>query len=168
MNTRRFASRLPKTLFASSVENIVSPIDNKMNDNDYVRNTDISDKEVIYFMRNGHLVKRNLLNPTLLSSILPTVKQLYEQNSITAWNHKVKVTFGKDAPDNLTVEECQQKLEGVDKADIPFMQLFNLWYSSEDIRNFVLSPVLGKVAAQLLGVDAVRIYQDSLFVKRNG
>ena len=52
----------------------------------------------------------------------------------------------------------------------PFLQTFNMW---RDPRNKELLPLffskgLGKIAADLLGVNAVRLYQDSMFVKRPG
>ena len=48
------------------------------------------------------------------------------------------------------------------------MQLFNIWRSSPAAYDIVHSPSLGKIAADLLGVDAVRIYQDAVFIKRAG
>jgi ectoine hydroxylase-related dioxygenase (phytanoyl-CoA dioxygenase family) len=48
------------------------------------------------------------------------------------------------------------------------MQLFNLWRQVSEVQAVALNPELGKFAADLLGVPSVRLYQDSLFVKRSG
>lgn len=49
--------------------------------------------------------------------------------------------------------------------DRAFLQLFNLWRSSEPFRDFTLSPVFAGVAARLMGVPAVRLYHDQALVK---
>jgi ectoine hydroxylase-related dioxygenase (phytanoyl-CoA dioxygenase family) len=96
--------------------------------------------------------------------------QLFDQNILTAWKHKLKINLGLETEETegLTVSECEKLLSDVDKEDIPFMQLFNMWYASDDVRSLALSTELGQVAAQLLGTKSVRLYQDALFVKRSG
>jgi hypothetical protein len=117
--------------------------------------TVLSDKEKLRFMRDGHLLKRGLINPGLITdTVAPSLMQLFNQNILTAWKHKLKINLGmdSDATKDLTVAECERLLEGVDKEDIPFMQLFNMWYASDDVRSLALSSELGHVAAQLLGI----------------
>ena len=47
-----------------------------------------------------------------------------------------------------------------------FYRLFNLWRRAPFLRNNIaLSPRLGQLAAKLMNVSAVRLYQDSLFFK---
>jgi ectoine hydroxylase-related dioxygenase (phytanoyl-CoA dioxygenase family) len=41
-----------------------------------------------------------------------------------------------------------------------FLQAINLWRVDETIARFVLAPRFGRVAAELLGVDGVRLYHD--------
>lgn len=43
-----------------------------------------------------------------------------------------------------------------------------LWESDDDFRDYCCSSVLPKVSADLLGVDAVQLYYDQLFVKEAG
>lgn len=114
----------------------------------------LSDKEKLRFMRDGHLLKRGLINPGLITdTVAPSLMQLFNKNILTAWKHKLKINLGldSDATKDFTVAECEKLLEGVDKEDIPFMQLFNMWYASDDVRSLALSSELGHVAAQLLG-----------------
>lgn len=46
-----------------------------------------------------------------------------------------------------------------------FLQVTNLWQRSELARRFVLSERLGRIAAELLGVDGVRLYHDQALYK---
>ena len=49
-----------------------------------------------------------------------------------------------------------------------FFRLHNLWRTSRFIRQLVLAPRFARIAADLMGVTAVKLYQDSLFVKQPG
>lgn len=46
-----------------------------------------------------------------------------------------------------------------------FLQIFNLWRQNEILKKYVLARRFAKVAAQLMGVDAVRIYHDQALFK---
>ena len=50
----------------------------------------------------------------------------------------------------------------------PFIQIGDLCYGSEVIREFVFSKKLARIAAELMGVRAVRLYQDLAFYKEPG
>jgi ectoine hydroxylase-related dioxygenase (phytanoyl-CoA dioxygenase family) len=49
-----------------------------------------------------------------------------------------------------------------------FLQLFNLWQTDENIRTFVFSKRLAKIATELLQTDGVRIYHDQALFKEAG
>ncbi|WNQ12713.1 phytanoyl-CoA dioxygenase family protein [Paenibacillus aurantius] len=49
-----------------------------------------------------------------------------------------------------------------------FIQIGNLWRRSEAVRRFVLARRFGKIAADLMGVDGVRIYHDQALFKEPG
>jgi ectoine hydroxylase-related dioxygenase (phytanoyl-CoA dioxygenase family) len=49
-----------------------------------------------------------------------------------------------------------------------FLQIMNLWQVDPSVRKFVLSKRLGKIAAELLGVENVRIYHDQALFKEPG
>lgn len=49
-----------------------------------------------------------------------------------------------------------------------FLQEPNVWQRRDDIRPLVFSPRIGRLAADLLGVDAVRLYHDQALVKEAG
>ena len=49
-----------------------------------------------------------------------------------------------------------------------FLQLFNLWREDEAVKEFIFSERLGKIAADLMQVDGVRIYHDQALFKEGG
>jgi ectoine hydroxylase-related dioxygenase (phytanoyl-CoA dioxygenase family) len=49
-----------------------------------------------------------------------------------------------------------------------FIQIGNLWTKSEAVKRFVLAKRFAKIAAELMGVDGVRIYHDQALFKEPG
>ncbi len=49
-----------------------------------------------------------------------------------------------------------------------FLQIMNLWARDEAVRQFTLARRFGKIAADLLGVDGVRVYHDQALFKEPG
>lgn len=49
-----------------------------------------------------------------------------------------------------------------------FLQIMNLWEVDEKVRQFTLARRFGKIAADLLGVDNVRLYHDQALYKEPG
>lgn len=155
---------------------------NEDDDNDFtyngpnpiLRKEKLSDSELIQFLREGHLFTSQLIEPKAITDfVAPAARAAYTNPDLAlqAYRHKVRVCKKptKDLNvDSLTLQECMAILSDVEAEDIPFMQLFNLWRQVPEIQAIALNPELGKFAADLLGVDAVRLYQDALFVKRTG
>ena len=56
-------------------------------------------------------------------------------------------------------------LEERDTYGKAFLQVTNLWQDSERVLEFVSSPRLARIAAQLLGVQSVRLYHDQALYK---
>lgn len=52
-----------------------------------------------------------------------------------------------------------QPLDARDTYGKAFLQIFNLWRTDETIREFVFSKRLGKIAADLMQTDGVRMYR---------
>jgi ectoine hydroxylase-related dioxygenase (phytanoyl-CoA dioxygenase family) len=71
-----------------------------------------------------------------------------------------------DAVEKLNTEK--RALKDRDTYGKAFLQIFNLWQTSEVLKTFVLAKRFGKVAAQLMGVDHVRIYHDQALFKEPG
>ncbi len=50
--------------------------------------------------------------------------------------------------------------------DRVFDQLVNLWQTDEAMRDLILDPRIGRMAAELAGVDGVRVWHDQALIKR--
>ena len=127
-----------------------------------------SDKDVISFMRDGHLFKKDMFTSSSLLLLRSEVETFLQSNQLEALRHKVQVSLGEEEVESLTQEECEEMLASVGGEYIPFLQLFNLWRGLPAAKRVACSAELGRIAADLLGVPAVRLYQDSLFAKRAG
>jgi len=69
------------------------------------------------------------------------------------------------------VDEINKEDKPIDQRDTygkAFLQLFNLWRQDEEIKNFVFSERLAKIATDLMKVDGVRMYHDQALFKEAG
>lgn len=131
---------------------------------------DISLQTELQYVRNGHAVIRNILSTRLLTKLRRDIVEYVDKKSLDAWKQKVEVSSNSviTADACLTVEDCIKTLQnlGIPTDSLPFLQYFNLWRSIPSVKELVTSPLLGNVAAQLMDVEVVRLYQDSVFHKR--
>jgi ectoine hydroxylase-related dioxygenase (phytanoyl-CoA dioxygenase family) len=75
-------------------------------------------------------------------------------------------------------EVISEKVAELNKNDKPldqrdtygkaFLQIFNLWRQDEHIKDFVFSKRLGKIAADLMQTEGVRMYHDQALYKEGG
>ncbi|WP_431199459.1 phytanoyl-CoA dioxygenase family protein [Mucilaginibacter sp. P19] len=70
------------------------------------------------------------------------------------------------AADRYNTEK--RKLEERDTYGKAFLQIMNLWQVDEDVKTFVMAKRLAKIAADLMGVENVRIYHDQALFKEPG
>lgn len=103
--------------------------------------------QVLRFARDGHTCTRGLLSAAEARRALGAAQIHFKAREAEAL---VKV-----AADH-----------GSDGVDAPFHQLFNCWRVCAALRALGGSPALARTAAQLLGARRVRLYQDTLLVKR--
>ena len=61
-----------------------------------------------------------------------------------------------------------QPLDARDTYGKAFLQIFNLWREDETIKEFVFSKRLGKIAADLMQTEGVRMYHDQALYKEGG
>lgn len=62
----------------------------------------------------------------------------------------------------------KRALEERDTYGKAFLQIMNLWEADKKVRQFTLAKRFAKIAAQLLGVENVRIYHDQALYKEAG
>ncbi len=71
----------------------------------------------------------------------------------------------------LIAEKVAEKIKNVSDLDDrdtygkAFLQIFNLWTESEEIKKFVFSKRLAKIATELMEIDGVRMYHDQALFK---
>lgn len=105
----------------------------------------ISTEQHTEYQKNGHILLRNILN----------------ENEVNIYR-KVIV----DATDRLNTE--RRKMEDRDTYGKAFLQIMNLWEIDKNVRKFTLAKRFGKIAADLLGVEKVRLYHDQALFKEAG
>ena len=106
----------------------------------------LSDAQIAQFRRDGFIKLKDVLSPDTL------------------------VHYGREIT-RLTIElnTQQRPLEERSTYDKAFLQVMNLWEQSPLVGRFVMGQRLGRLAAQLLEVDGVRLYHDqSLYKEPSG
>lgn len=106
---------------------------------------DLSDGEMLEFAREGHMRLSGLLAESAVEELASLMTAEFAARKQEAVQHYRSVLGTDEQP--------------------PFHQLFNTWRSNAQARRLILDPGLGRLAAQLLDCGAVRLYQDSIFVK---
>jgi hypothetical protein len=101
----------------------------------------------------------------------------FERRSLEAYTQKLRV-FGVSTSEIAKCETKQQAksmLKRVcerDGFEVPFLQIFNIHRGSKEeagvIRSVATSLELGRMAADLLGVDAVMLYQVRFWEREEG
>ncbi|MBB6107650.1 Ectoine hydroxylase-related dioxygenase, phytanoyl-CoA dioxygenase (PhyH) family [Mucilaginibacter lappiensis] len=116
-------------------------------------NNNLSSQDIAQYRRDGFLVIENFLSPDELAFWR------------TALDEAVKKRNGNKMPDR---KEVYGKGDENDKSyyDNVFDQLINLWQDNEKIKQIMLDERLGKMAAELAGVDGIRIWHDQALIKK--
>jgi phytanoyl-CoA hydroxylase len=111
--------------------------------------TRASKQQIDFYQQNGFVVIRNFLSPEELEEWRGAVDE-----AVTARGHGRLPGGGEPA----------QKIE--DYYNNVFIQALNLWQTNERIKRIMLDERLGKVAADLAGVEGIRIWHDQALIKR--
>jgi ectoine hydroxylase-related dioxygenase (phytanoyl-CoA dioxygenase family) len=124
-----------------------------------------------------------LAMPVLTNEILTALDQPYpltpEQINFFQKNRFIKLKQVFDAPTMEyfneaianRVKQMNTTTTTLDERDTygkAFLQLFNLWREDEDVRKFVFSKRMAKLAADLMQVKGVRLYHDQALFKEAG
>jgi len=122
---------------------------------------------LLEFERNGHVALQTLFSSETMTDLRSELVRYHEEHLVDALRHACQVLRLDPSPASLDVSACHQLIDGLDAGSLPFLQHFHLRLRSPLLERFTKSTTLGSIAAQLLGCRRVRIYQDSLFVKRS-
>lgn len=107
---------------------------------------DISPEDEAAFNRDGHIVLPGVASYDEVSVYGPLIEEATNRYKGEILPLEERDTYGK-----------------------AFWQIVNLWQRDESVRRFTLARRFAKIAADLMGVDGVRIYHDqALFKEPNG
>jgi ectoine hydroxylase-related dioxygenase (phytanoyl-CoA dioxygenase family) len=104
----------------------------------------ISADEIARFRHDGHVVLRGVCSPAEIAVYRPLIVAAAQRHGDT-------------------VHQDARPL-----AERPFLQTSHIWGEEEGVRRFVLATRFAKIAADLIGADAVRLYQDQALFKEAG
>src|SRR6185437_16342477 len=105
----------------------------------------LPDDNILEFRQSGHTLVKQVLSPWEIAAYRPVIV---------------------DAADRYNTEK--RKLQDRDTYGKAFLQIMNLWRSDAEARKFVLGKRMAKIAADLMGVENVRLYHDQALFKEPG
>jgi ectoine hydroxylase-related dioxygenase (phytanoyl-CoA dioxygenase family) len=107
--------------------------------------TSVPQSQIDQFTRDGHTVMRGLASPEEVATYRPAIEAAVRR----ATQH-------------------QRPLESRDTYGKAFLQVPNLCFTDEAVREFTFAPRFAQVAAELLQVRGVRLYHDQALFKEPG
>ncbi|WP_293935448.1 phytanoyl-CoA dioxygenase family protein [Sphingobacterium sp. UBA6645] len=105
----------------------------------------VSAAETAEFQDNGHILIRDILDRETAEHFREVISQAADKHN-----------------------EEKRKLEDRDTYGKAFLQIMNLWRVDEQVKQFVMAKRFAKIAADLLGVENVRLYHDQALFKEAG
>lgn len=106
-----------------------------------------STDEIARYSEQGFLVMAGFLDP----------------DEVLVWRQCVEDAVSARERDSTLVPLIKQERW---PPEYGFRQHMNLWQTDQRMRELLLGPRIGRVASQLMGTDAVRIWYDQSFIKR--
>jgi ectoine hydroxylase-related dioxygenase (phytanoyl-CoA dioxygenase family) len=105
----------------------------------------VDDSQIKDFREEGHVLIKNILQPQEVAWYRDAIRDAAYQYNTETRDMKDRDTYGK-----------------------AFLQIMNLWETDEQVRQFTLAKRFAKIAADLLGIEHVRIYHDQALFKEPG
>jgi len=121
----------------------ISSMDSNAQEYDELLTLHPQDRE--YFKQNGHILIRNVLSSDRAVSFRGILESAVARLNTEHRALHERDTYGK-----------------------AFLQVMNIWKSDMEVAKFVLAKRFAHVAAQLLGVENVRLYHDQALFKEPG
>lgn len=98
---------------------------------------DISPEQIEAFHREGNTLIKGVLRPEEVNTYREAINDAAYKYNTEKRTMQERDTYGK-----------------------AFLQIMNLWELDENVKKFTLAKRFAKIAADLLGVENVRIYHD--------
>ncbi|WP_295675065.1 phytanoyl-CoA dioxygenase family protein [uncultured Mucilaginibacter sp.] len=97
------------------------------------------------FREKGHTLVTQVLNKEEIAAYRPVIVDATEKYNTETRPLQDRDTYGK-----------------------AFLQIMNLWRNDKEVKQFVLAKRMAKIAADLMGVENVRLYHDQALFKEAG
>ncbi len=105
----------------------------------------LTDEQIESFRQNGHVLLRGVCTPSEVAAYREALTAAAYRYNVETRPMEERDTYGK-----------------------AFLQVMNLWVKDEGVRRYVLARRFARIAAQLMGVDGVRLYHDQALYKEAG
>jgi len=115
----------------------------------------LNNEQIQFYQNNGFIVIEDFLSQEELDHWRIAVTTAVEERG------GIKIP-GKD----IKTGEADGINDDADYFAKVFDQLLNLWQTNEEVKKLMLDQRIGKMAAQLAGVDGIRIWHDQALIKR--
>jgi phytanoyl-CoA hydroxylase len=117
--------------------------------------SNLTQQQLNFYRENGYLLVENFLDAAELDLWREAVTAAIEERG----GRKLPGSNAKTGEDDGINKES-------DYYGKVFDQLVNLWQTNEQMRTLMLSPVIGRMVAQLAGWEGTRIWHDQALIKR--
>jgi len=116
---------------------------------------ELTGEQIRSYQNNGYIVIDDFLSPEELED----------------WREKVMKAVSDRAGQKMPGKELKTGEDDGINEDAGYFgkvfdQLINLWQTDEGVKKLMLDPRIGQMAAQLAGVDGIRIWHDQALFKR--
>jgi len=105
----------------------------------------LSAEQIENYRRDGHVLLRGVASQEEIAAYRPVLQAAVERYRTETRPMEERDTYGK-----------------------AFLQITNLWENDEAVRRFVFARRFARIAAELMGVDGVRLYHDQALFKEPG
>jgi len=118
-------------------------------------NTQLSQNQIDFYKENGYIIIEDFLNAEELEIWREAVAEAVTQRNGQKMPGKA-VKIGEEDGIN----------KDADYYNNVFDQLLNLWQTNDKVKQLMLDERIGKMAADLAGVDGIRIWHDQALIKK--
>ncbi|HEX4203892.1 MAG TPA: phytanoyl-CoA dioxygenase family protein [Ktedonobacteraceae bacterium] len=106
----------------------------------------VTPEQTASYQQNGHILLRGVASPSEIATYYPVIYEAAQRYNTEKRALQERDTYGK-----------------------AFLQIPNLWARDEAVKRFVIAHRFAQIAANLLGVERVRLYHDqALFKEASG
>ncbi len=121
---------------------MIKPAEDLPQLNDYKR---LPEDNILEFQEKGHTLVKEVLSAEEIAVYRPAIVGAADRYNTEKRELRDRDTYGK-----------------------AFLQIMNLWQCDADAKKFVLAKRMAKIAADLMGVENVRLYHDQALFKEPG